>query len=36
MLDCKEEEVETTIGLMMKGEWPTELKDEDKGPIADQ
>ena len=36
MLDCKKEEVDTTIALMMKGEWPTELKDEDKGPIADQ
>ena len=36
MLDCKEEEVETTIALMMKGEWPTVLKREDKGPIADQ
>ena len=36
MLDCKKKVVETTIASMMKGEWPTELKDEDKGPIADQ
>jgi hypothetical protein len=36
MLDCKKKVVETTIASMMKGEWPKELKDEDKGPIADQ
>ena len=32
-LDCEEEEAEKAIASMMKGEWPIELKDEDKGPI---